>query len=234
MLATSVAVHEPSATSSNSTGDGAVDRWLSVSSAIAWPEGVIPRNKSSLTNRTSAFRPGTDIDKRITHDFLKYACYDSPQLVGPHDQLKGKTQKESLKSFSPRRRLSSWRGGPDMADILVVDDDEVIRETLDELLSASYSCQTADTAEAALAKLEAQRFDVVLTDISMPGLNGMELLERVVKKYPGTPVIIISGHSDQDHAQGLISRGAFDYLLKPFRLEVVEESVRRAVDKSKL
>ena len=118
-----------------------------------------------------------------------------------------------------------------MADILVVDDDEVIRETLDELLSASYSCQTADTAEAALAKLEAQRFDVVLTDISMPGLNGTELLERVVKKYPGTPVIIISGHNDQDHAQGLISRGAFDYLLKPFRLEVVEESVKRAIEK---
>ena len=116
-----------------------------------------------------------------------------------------------------------------MADILVVDDDEVIRETLDELLSASYSCQTADTAEQALAKLEAQRFDVVLTDISMPGLNGMELLERVVEKYPGTPVIIISGHSDQDHAEGLISRGAFDYLLKPFRLEVVEESVKRAL-----
>ena len=65
-----------------------------------------------------------------------------------------------------------------MADILVVDDDEVIRETLDELLSASYSCQTADTAEEALAKLEAQRFDVVLTDISMPGLNGTELLKQ--------------------------------------------------------
>ena len=119
-----------------------------------------------------------------------------------------------------------------MADILVVDDDEVIRETLCELLSAEYSCQTADTAEEALAKLEAQRFDVVLTDISMPGLNGMELLQRVVENYPGTPVIIISGHSDQDHAQSLISRGAFDYLLKPFRLEVVEASVKRAVDKS--
>ncbi len=117
-----------------------------------------------------------------------------------------------------------------MADILVVDDDDVIRETLQELLSADYSCQTADTAEEALAKLEAQRFDVVLTDISMPGLNGMELLKRVVEKYPGTPVIIISGHSDQDHAQGLIRRGAFDYLLKPFRLEVVESSVKRAID----
>ena len=118
-----------------------------------------------------------------------------------------------------------------MADILVVDDDEVIRETLCELLSGEYACQTADTAEAALTKLGARPFDVVLTDISMPGLNGMELLNRVLQSYPGTPVIIISGMTDEEQAQRLIERGAFDYLLKPFRLEVVENSVKRAVEK---
>lgn len=117
-----------------------------------------------------------------------------------------------------------------MADVLVVDDDDVIRDTLCELLSTDYSCQTADTAEQALAKLEAQAFHVVLTDISMPGLNGRELLEKVVALYPGTPVIIISGHSDQEQAQSLMSRGAFEFLLKPFRLEVVEQSVKRAIE----
>ena len=121
-----------------------------------------------------------------------------------------------------------------MADILVVDDDEVIRETLCELLSLEYSCQTADTAEDALAKLEAQSFDVVLTDISMPGLSGMELLSRVLQLYPGTAVIMVSGLSDQEQAQSLISLGAFDYLLKPFRLEVVEESVKRAIENRRL
>ena len=60
----------------------------------------------------------------------------------------------------------------------------------------------------------------------------MELLKRVVELYPGTPVIIISGLSDQEQAESLISRGAFDYFLKPFRLEVVEESVKRAIDKN--
>lgn len=117
-----------------------------------------------------------------------------------------------------------------MAEILVVDDDDVIRETLCELLSQDHACQTADTAEQALSKLESQAFDVVLTDVSMPGLNGFDLLNRVVQLYPGTPVIIISGLSDQEQAQSLIERGAFDYLLKPFRLEVVEASVRRALD----
>jgi len=118
-----------------------------------------------------------------------------------------------------------------MAHILVVDDDDVIRDTLHELLSTDYSCQTASTAEEALAKLEAQRFDVVLTDISMPGLDGKELLEKVVEMYPGTNVIIISGHSDQEQARSLMSRGAVDFLLKPFRLEIVEESVRRAIQR---
>ena len=120
-----------------------------------------------------------------------------------------------------------------MADILVVDDDDVIRDTLCELLSQQHTCQTADTAEQALAKLEAQSFDVVLTDISMPGLNGMELLERVLRMYPGTAVIMVSGLSNEEQAQSLISRGAFDYLLKPFRLEVVEESVNRALSRER-
>ena len=116
-----------------------------------------------------------------------------------------------------------------MAEILIVDDDEVIRDTLNELLSENHLCQTAETAEKALAHLDARPFDVVLTDISMPGLSGRELLGRVLQRYPQTPVIIISGISDQEHAQGLIKLGAFDYLLKPFRLEVVENSVTRAL-----
>lgn len=117
-----------------------------------------------------------------------------------------------------------------MAEILVVDDDTIIRETLCELLSLDHDCQGAATAEDALAKLEAQAFDVVLTDVSMPGLSGLDLLNRVVELYPGTPVIIISGLSDQEHAESLIGQGAIDYLLKPFRLEVVEESVKRALE----
>lgn len=117
-----------------------------------------------------------------------------------------------------------------MSKVLVVDDDDAIRDTLYDLLSEQYTCQTAETAEKALARLEADEYDVVLTDISMPGLSGLELLGHIRQKYATTPVIIISGISDQEHAQGLIKLGAFDFLLKPFRLEVVEKSVERAVD----
>lgn len=117
-----------------------------------------------------------------------------------------------------------------MSLVLVVDDDETIRDTLYELLSEVYVCQTAETAEKALARLEADSYDVVLTDISMPGLSGLELLGHIRQKYSETPVIIISGIGDQEHAQGLIRLGAFDFLLKPFSLEVVEKSVARAVE----
>jgi len=116
-----------------------------------------------------------------------------------------------------------------MAEILIVDDDDVIRDTVFELLSTDYKCDTAETAEQALAKLEAEQFEVVLTDISLPGLSGRELLSRVLMLYPGTPVIIVSGISDQEHAEELLKLGAFDYLIKPFRLEVVEESIKRAL-----
>ena len=117
-----------------------------------------------------------------------------------------------------------------MPKILIVDDDETIRDTLYELLSAEYVCQTAETAEKAFARLDADQYDVVLTDISMPGLSGLELLGHVRQKFPDTPVIIVSGIGDQEHAQGLIRLGAFDFLLKPFSLDVVEKSVRRALE----
>lgn len=117
-----------------------------------------------------------------------------------------------------------------MAKVLIVDDDETIRDALYELLSEDYLCQTAETAEKAFARLEVDSYDVVLTDISMPGLSGLELLGQVRQRFPTTPVIIISGIGDQEHAQGLIKLGAFDFLLKPFSLDVVEKSVKRAVE----
>jgi DNA-binding NtrC family response regulator len=117
-----------------------------------------------------------------------------------------------------------------MSRILVVDDDDTIRDTLYDLLSEDYICQTAETAEKAFARLESDVYDVVLTDISMPGLSGVELLGHIRQRFPDIPVIIISGIDDREHAKGLIKLGAFDFLMKPFTLEKVETSVKRAVE----
>jgi two-component system response regulator PilR (NtrC family) len=117
-----------------------------------------------------------------------------------------------------------------MAVLLIVDDDQAIRDALYDLFEEEHRCHMAETAERAMKWLETEDYDVVLTDISMPGLSGVELLGVLRQQQANTPVIIISSLSDQEHARGLINMGAFDYLVKPFRLEAVEESVERALE----
>ena len=120
-----------------------------------------------------------------------------------------------------------------MAAILIVDDDDAVRDVLYDLFSEEHMCHSAATAEQALAYLGEQTYDAVLTDISMPGLSGLELLGRLRREQPDTPVIVISGIGDREHAEGLTRLGAFDFILKPFSLEAVEQSVGRALEQSR-
>ncbi|MDT7603418.1 MAG: two-component system, response regulator, stage 0 sporulation protein [Acidobacteriota bacterium] len=117
-----------------------------------------------------------------------------------------------------------------MASILIVDDDEVIRTTLLDLFSERYLCHTAGTAEGALKLFEAQNYDVIITDISMPGMSGEDLLGFAKKYQPRTRVIFISGLDDRQNAERLLVKGAVGYLSKPFRLEEIEEKVTRAIE----
>ena len=116
-----------------------------------------------------------------------------------------------------------------MATLLIVDDDSLIRDTLHELLSENHECHTADRAEQALAYLGIETYDVVLTDIAMPQLSGRELLNHIQTKHPATPVIVISGLSNEADANALLDMGAFAYFAKPFKLEEIEEAVDRAI-----
>ena len=120
-----------------------------------------------------------------------------------------------------------------MAAILIVDDEDVVRDVLYDLFSEEHLCHAAATAEQALAFLREQTYDTVLTDISMPGLSGVELLSILRREQPDTPVIVISGIGDRTHAEGLTRLGAFDFILKPFTLEAVEQSVARALEQSR-
>ena len=120
-----------------------------------------------------------------------------------------------------------------MAAILIVDDEDAVRDVLYDLFSEEHMCHSAATAEQALAFLGEQSYDAVLTDISMPGLSGLELLSRLRQEQPDTPVIVVTGIGDRTHAEGLTRLGAFDYILKPFSLEAVEASVARALEHSR-
>jgi len=117
-----------------------------------------------------------------------------------------------------------------MSTILIVDDDDAIRETLYDLLSDRYECQTAGMAEEALQYLAIQTYDAVLTDIAMPGLTGLELLLRVHQKNSATPVILMSGKGTEQDGDALIRMGAFAYVTKPFSLDQIELVVERAVE----
>jgi DNA-binding NtrC family response regulator len=118
-----------------------------------------------------------------------------------------------------------------MATLLIIDDDNYVRETLNDLFSGTHECHTADRAEQAIAFLELETYDVVLTDISMPGMSGLEVLKLVTEKHPATPVIVISGSLDIDQDQ-LLKLGAFGFLPKPFVLEDIEKIVARALGSS--
>src|SRR5215211_7189933 len=120
-----------------------------------------------------------------------------------------------------------------MAAILIVDDEDVVRDVLYDLFSEDHMCHAAATAEQALAYLSEQTYDAVLTDISMPGLSGLELLGHLRSEQPDTPVIVVSGIGDREHAEGLTRLGAFDFILKPFSLAAVEQSVGRALEHSR-
>ncbi len=119
-----------------------------------------------------------------------------------------------------------------MPTILIVDDDAAIRGMLYDLLSEKYECNTASMAEEALQYLEVERYDAILTDLAMPGLTGIELLQRVQQTDLETPVILISGRGPEQDPEDLIELGAFAYVTKPFNLDEIEEVVERAVGRT--
>jgi CheY-like chemotaxis protein len=116
-----------------------------------------------------------------------------------------------------------------MAAVLIVDDDSTIREVLYELFASEHRCRSAETAELALGLLEAERYDVAIVDISLPGMSGLELLGHIRQRWPETHVIIITGIDYQQYIGDLTKMGAADYLVKPFQLQDAESKVAKAI-----
>ena len=116
------------------------------------------------------------------------------------------------------------------ANILVVDDDESIRVGCAQVLTGEgYRVRTAGDGEAAMALWERESFDLVLLDLKMPGLSGMEVLDRLLASDPQVLVIIITGFATIDSAVRAIRAGAHDYVAKPFEAAHLLESVRKAL-----
>ena len=113
--------------------------------------------------------------------------------------------------------------------ILIVDDEAPIRQLLDDMLSEEYRCVTAESAEEALTALNSRAFAVVITDINLGGMSGVELIPAVHEISPDTIVMMISGNLSMDSPIGALRQGAFDYIQKPFDFDFVRAAVERAV-----
>ncbi|MBK8110051.1 MAG: sigma-54-dependent Fis family transcriptional regulator [Saprospiraceae bacterium] len=122
-----------------------------------------------------------------------------------------------------------------MARILIVDDDASIRRTLREILEfESYQVDESPDGLDALVKVKQQAYDVIILDIKMPKMDGMEAIERIQILCPDVPIVMISGHANIDTAVEAVKKGAFDFIQKPPDLNRLLITIRNAMDKSSL
>ncbi|MEP6748888.1 MAG: sigma-54 dependent transcriptional regulator [Bacteroidota bacterium] len=122
-----------------------------------------------------------------------------------------------------------------MSNILIVDDEKAIRKTLGEILSyEGYKMDEAGDGEEALKKFKEKAYDVVLCDIKMPKMDGIEFLEKARESNPDVPIIMISGHGTIETAVEAVKKGAYDYISKPPDLNRLLITIRNAMDKTNL
>jgi len=123
--------------------------------------------------------------------------------------------------------IDQKRGGR----ILIVDDSRLIRSVVSSKLSGTYDCMQAESYSEAVEILKIYPFDLIIADVIMPGLSGIELLRKVIEKYPDTSVIMLSGVDRPQRALDALRLGAFDYLIKPCEGTVLELTVERAFER---
>jgi response regulator RpfG family c-di-GMP phosphodiesterase len=119
--------------------------------------------------------------------------------------------------------------------VLVVDDEKFIRDILADFLAMEgYNVRTAEDGTAALVELERCRYDMIISDLKMPKMGGIELLEHSSQRSPGVLTVIMTGFGTVETAIDAMKRGAYDYILKPFKVDEVIHVVQRGLEKQRL
>ena len=148
------------------------------------------------------------------------------------ERVKSRSASTDSKAWEVEQAASGL--APAAPNILVVDDDPLVRQQLERLYShAGYTVAVVNSGEEALERLEAGDIDLVVTDIWLPGLSGVELTQRMQERFADTPVIVITGHADIDNAVEVLKLGASDYIIKPFSAAAIQESTRVVLEKGR-
>lgn len=118
-----------------------------------------------------------------------------------------------------------------MKKILVIDDEPIVRTSCRKtLLPEGYEINTAENGQEGIELLEKEKFDLVLLDLKMPGMDGIEVLKLIKSKWPKTKVIILTGYSTVETAVNTLRIGAFNFIEKPFTPDTLLSSVKEAVE----
>src|SRR5262249_7310194 len=186
-------------------------------------------------------RPRHHLDRRVREDRQGDAKGRVPEdllLPAPGEGVPLRLDQDRglMSDPAPDRAARGLLSTPAMARrVLVVDDDRAIRDTLRMILEyEGYEVATAADGKAALSTIENERADAVLLDIKMPGMDGMETLDRIVEKENAPPVLMISGHGDIATAVEATRRGAADFLEKPPERERILVSLKNALSRNTL
>jgi len=142
----------------------------------------------------------------------------------------------SLSSAAPKTDLRRTDGAHQaVGRVLVVDDHDEARESIAEILRhAGHQVETSPSAAEALRKLEADSFDVVITDLNMPGMSGIEFIRHLEHRPHGAQILMVTAYASVTTAVEAMRRGAFDYIEKPFSAEEIENLVERAIEHGSL
>jgi DNA-binding NtrC family response regulator len=118
---------------------------------------------------------------------------------------------------------------PDPLRVLFVDDeDELVSAVVERLEIRGLHAVGETSGSAALERLEAEDFDVVVVDVKMPGIGGLEVIRRIKDRMPNLEVILLSGHGSAGDTEEGLRLGAYDYLMKPIKIDVLVEHIRQA------
>ena len=121
------------------------------------------------------------------------------------------------------------------AKILVIDDEQIVHESCNRILTEEgYEVKSAFTGQEGFKKIEEEQFDLVITDLKMPGISGMEALKKIKQDNPNIGIVMVTGYSTAETAVEAMKLGAFDYLPKPFTPDELISVINKAVEKKKV